>query len=126
MKLAKNLEMVKKGLIPVNEIESFAKRLSWLDETGRTVSYENRYNRGCPWYDEKWTYASVKEKYNTPSTIKIEIERDILSIMNELNGYNYRVLGGSCFAFTAFFNVELESGHEIGVTWTRDKVTITV
>lgn len=82
--------------------------------------YVNLYDRILCRGDHK--HYGVQYFYIKPSQTKIDIELSILRKMFQENGYNYRVLSGSCYVFTCAYLVNDENDHLWLKVFTKNKV----
>ena len=67
-----------------------------------TTKLNNTTQRAKNWIDSynRADYTSVEQFYSRPSSNKIYAEEKCLERMREVNGYGYRILGGSSSFFT--------------------------
>lgn len=98
--LVKNLNAVKIGFISEADVQELREDISMHFHNG-TIEVANRPMT----MQLHHRYDSVLQAYGRPSTTKLEIERDILDLMEHLNGENYGVDSRNGWSFTASFKV---------------------
>ena len=98
--LVKNLNVVKTGFISEVGVNSLIADISEhyhndrIEVVNRPMTMKLHHR-----------YESVLQAYSRPSTTKLEIERDILDLMEHLNGEDYGVDSKNGWCFTASFKV---------------------
>lgn len=98
--LVKNLNVVKSGFISELGVKALMCEISEHYHNDRievankpiTMQLHHRYD-------------SVLQAYERPSITKLEIEKDILDLMEHLNGMDYGVDSRNGWSFTASFKV---------------------
>lgn len=98
--LVKNLNVVKTGFISEQGVKALMCEISEHYHNDR-IEVANRPMT----MQLHHSYDSVLQAYDRPSTTKLEIEKDILDLMEHLNGEDYGVDSRNGWSFTASFKV---------------------
>lgn len=115
---SKNLEVVKRGYVTVEQIEQLREDISehfnnWhieLANLKNQASIDHKYITA----NLSHRYSSVYTAYQKPSSIKVSIEHDIKSLMEYLQGEDYGVDSRNSSHFTASFKV---NSTQFGLTY---------